>query len=663
MPCIRQLEMLVDPSAETAQPIVVCWVERVHGTRYDCATMAKIRVLNDRLINKIAAGEVVERPASVLKELLENSLDAGATELRIDVEAGGKRLLRVIDDGEGMDADDVLLALERHATSKISDFGDLENVATLGFRGEALPSIAAVSRMVLRSHPARQVEGNEAVVEGGVIKHFRPCAMAPGTLVEVRSLFFNVPARRKFMRSTQTEYAHCQNIASHYALAFPEINLVLRHDGSEQINATPTDSVRERISQVLGAGLLARLIALEASEGDTRLVGFVSEPSLHRANTSMMHFYVNRRAVRDKVLIHAVRSAYEDLLPGKRAPAAFLFLELPAAQVDVNVHPSKTEIRFRRPQFVHELVVSAVRSALSRTQPLTPLQKERAAKAKAVEREAAGSPSSTLESLEKALKRAGDRKAPTIDFRELKTVAPLGRQTAAPRSTPEPVEADKDQEAVATPEVRKEEEVTTQPQERFLGREIDPATISPLGQVKNSYIIASFRGGMLIIDQHAAHERILYEQLLKAAKETPESQGLLHPQVINLNPVQARLLEEHSGLLGSLGFDVEPFGMGSIVLRSLPAAFDTRDAEEILTGIAADLERLGKAPRDALVRELILSASCQGAIKINTPLSREKMVWLLDELFRCEMPMRCPHGRPVVLTFGEEDLRRRFGRS
>jgi DNA mismatch repair protein MutL len=642
---------------------------------YSCGAiispMAKIRVLDEVLINKIAAGEVVERPAAALKELLENSLDAGARELLVDLEGGGARLIRVTDDGEGMAGDDMLLALERHATSKIHSMEDLEAVGSLGFRGEALPAVAAVSRLTLRSRPRGAAEGREVTVEGGVVKGVRPAAMAEGTVVEVRSLFYNVPARRKFLRTSQTEFGHCYNVVNQYALAFPECTLRLRHDGAEQINAVPTESLRDRVAHLLGADLLRRLVAAEGRDGQVGLVGFVSEPSLHRSDTSMLHFFVNRRAVRDKVLFNALRTAYEDLLPKRRSPVAFLFLELPARSVDVNVHPAKTEIRFRNPSQVHELVVRTVRRALAIEKPLTPLTP-----APGPGRERAGARAGTLESLDKALKKGERTRPERIDFRGLREFfpprdgpqvrtqpqTPQEKLTPAKPFSPSDAETQLDRTTPA-PESEVRAEPDSTPPERFRAREIDPDSLILLGQVRSSYIVAAFEGGLLIIDQHAAHERVLFESLQKNLAGVPDAQRLLHPLVIHLTPAHARALESRAEALAELGFEVEPFGPGSVALRCLPAALAAEEAEEIIAGMAADLERLGGVDATRLHRELILSASCHGAIKVNTPLGREKMRRLLDDLFACEMPMRCPHGRPVVLTIGEEELRKRFGRS
>lgn len=634
--------------------------------------MAKIRVLNERIINKIAAGEVVERPASALKEMLENSFDAGAGELRIELEAGGKQLIRVIDDGEGMDADDILLALERHATSKIKSFEDLEEVASLGFRGEAIPSIAAVSKMTLRSRRKDQPEGREAIIDGGVIKRVSPVAMAPGTSVEVRALFFNVPARKKFLRSTATEYAHCQNVITHYALAFPEVTIRLRHNGREIIAAPPVESTRDRISALLGNNLLERMIPFEGREGPCSIMGYVSEPSLNRSDTSMLNFFVNRRAIRDRLLIHAVRAAYEDLLPKARTPVAFLFLEMPPRDVDVNVHPSKTEVRFKQSSLIHDLVVNSIRTALSGSKPLATASRSgehrfrTSARIPSSSDEGEEASSRAMESLQKSLDKRGQTER--IRFGEIHH----SRANADNSNAIETTEAGSSVESLAQDDgvapsdsfIQGRHVGQQQQPEHFGAAKINPESVLPLGQIKNSYIVALFDGGLLLIDQHAAHERILFEQLQRSTLSRPLHQMLLHPVIVDLPPTQARLVEENLEELSALGFDVEPFGPGSIALRSLPASLEINRAEEIFVLIASDLERVGKAVgKEKLIKELVVSASCHGAIKVNTPLSKQKMQWLLDSLFSCEMPMRCPHGRPVVLTIGEDELRYRFGRS
>ena len=504
--------------------------------------MAKIRVLDERLINKIAAGEVVERPASALKEIMENALDAGATELRVELEAGGKRLIRVIDNGEGMDADDLLLALERHATSKIRDFDDLEEVASLGFRGEAIPSIAAVSRMTIRSRRADRSEGNEAIVEGGVIRSVKPTPMAPGTTVEIRGLFYNVPARRKFLRTTPTEFAHCQNVVSHYALGFPEVNIRMLHNGRELITAPPTESVRDRIAMLMGENLLEHIVPFEGRDEDYSILGFISEPSFTRADTSMLHFFVNRRVVRDKLMIHAVRSSFEDLLPKGRTPVAFLFLEIPPREVDVNVHPSKTEVRFRLSNRVHSLINRSIRAALSGSQPLTTMAPAEQRKARIYrlhrddgERtEASGSSNFQLrpDHQEKSFRINFSEMATTEEERKQRLEAEIG----APSETAPPQTSDSPVARFAKPGL---DGRFARPSS-FALSQLDGDSVVPLGQIKNSYIVATFPGGLLLIDQHAAHERVLFEQLQRAATGTPNTQYLLHPAVIDLPPARAR---------------------------------------------------------------------------------------------------------------------------
>lgn len=623
--------------------------------------MAKIRVLNERLINKIAAGEVVERPASALKEMLENSLDAGARELRIELEAGGKQLIRIVDDGEGMDPDDILLALERHATSKIREFEDLEAVGTLGFRGEAIPSIAAVSRMTLRSRRAELPEGREVVIEGGVIRAVNPVAMAPGTAIEVRSLFFNVPARRKFLRATATEFAQCQNVISHYAMAFPEIALRVRHNGQELIVAPPAESTRDRIAMLLGTNILQRLLPFEGREGEYGVMGFVGDPSFTRPDTAMLHFFVNRRVVRDKVLIHAIRAAFDDLLPKGRTPVAFIFLDMPAPDVDVNVHPSKTEVRFKFSDLVHELVVRTIRATLTGHKPLATLSLDDQHRPRRWQQHRGAAVDAAEQTREKE---------PATEHPRTARFEYLLKPSAMPMPTPDRSKPTGDRSVPSLPPTDTvdlfavpgaEERYAA---ERVAAAAIDPLTVVPLGQVKNSYIVATYGGGLLLIDQHAAHERVLFEQLQRAARGRPFSQMLLHPVIVDLPPAQARLSEAHAAELAALGFEVEPFGPGSVALRSLPADLEPERAEEIFVHMAIDLERVGAvATRERMVREMVVSASCHGAIKVNTPLDTEKMRWLIERLFACDMPMRCPHGRPVVLTLSEPELRQRFGRS
>lgn len=623
--------------------------------------MARIRVLSEKLINKIAAGEVVERPASALKEIIENAIDAGADQVRVDLESGGKRLIRVVDNGHGMSPDDLLLAVERHATSKITGIEDLESVSTLGFRGEAVPSIAAVSKMLIKSRSADQPDGRQIIIEGGVIRGVSPLARAVGTSVEVRALFYNVPARRKFLKTNNTEFAHCLNVVTHYALAFPEKNFRVTHNGLEVLNAPPTESTRDRIATLLGSQTLDHLLEFEAEEGGYSILGFTSAPSLSRADTSMLNFFVNRRIIKDKLLIHAVRASYEDLLPKGRTPVVYLLMTMPNGEVDVNVHPSKTEVRFKDSSRVHSLVVNTLKDALARFKPGTPFSGGKGLREK--ER-----PSGRQAPKEYTLRQPepGNRRI-TFDSRSFASDISRMKNVESAARAPESAAGQKDQDSSDSSfdSLFAKENVSTRenPSVLRLG-EIHPEDVRALGQIKNSYIVASHPEALLIIDQHAAHERILFEHLQQFAQGQPLSQRLLHPLIVDLTPARTALMEDHREELLALGFDLERFGPASIRMHSVPETINLDFGPEIIELMAADLEKMGKAGhKELLIKEMIVSAACHGAIKINQPLNQEKMTWLIDNLFSCRMPMRCPHGRPVVLTFDDNELRQRFGRS
>jgi DNA mismatch repair protein MutL len=629
--------------------------------------MPRIRVLNERLINKIAAGEVVERPASALKEIIENSLDAGAGMVRVELESGGKRLLRVVDDGHGMSPDDILLAVERHATSKITEMEDLEAVGTLGFRGEAIPSLAAVSKMQIKSRSAENPDGRQLIIEGGVIRNVTPIAMAVGTTIEVRGLFYNVPARRKFLKTTQTEFAHCQNVITHYALAFPEKNFSLKHNGLEVMNAPPVESTRDRIATLLGTSTLEQLLEFQAEDGPYSLIGFTSSPGLSRSDTSMLNFFVNRRVIKDKLMIHAVRAAYEDLLPKGRTPVVYLMLNMPPRDVDVNVHPSKTEVRFKDSSRIHSLIVNTLKDALAQFKPTTPFSGSRGVRSSeqgARREEASGQPLQESEQEHRSHRFTFDSKEFSRDISRLQTGREgAGKETESlsgkEAASPSPAPVLKSETTYASDTVKP----SAMPKVLRFG-EIHPEDVVPLGQVRNSYIVAKHPEALLIIDQHAAHERILFEQLQRFAMDRPVAQRLLHPVVVDLTPARAALVEEHTDELAILGFDIDSFGPASVALRAMPESLSIEHAEEIVELMASDLERMGKlGHREKLIKEMIVSASCHGAIKINQPLNTEKMRWLIDQLFACNMPMRCPHGRPVVLTFDDNELKQRFGRS
>jgi DNA mismatch repair protein MutL len=633
--------------------------------------MGRIRVLSDNVANKIAAGEVVERPASVVKELLENSLDAGATEFRLDVEAGGRRLIRLADNGSGMMRDDALLAFERHATSKLSDVKDLLSIATLGFRGEALPSIASVSRLLLETRAPEETVGTVVEIAGGKILRVDDAALAGGTIITVRDLFYNVPARKKFLRSEPTEIAHVASLMTHYSLAHPGKSFLLRHNNSDLLDVSPVATLRERVFQVFGSKTLedlldlgdhARDLPLPADDKDGasrhfRLRGFVSGPHVQRLNRNSIYLFVNGRLIRDRLLLHAISAAYHNLMPPACYPFALLFLDCDAEEVDVNVHPSKTEVRFHHGSLIHDFVRDTIRVVLMAQRPVSSIPSPAQPAAglpyseytQRMESMGFGAPALPLEgapilvehpsALPEFILHGSPPPAPRFEFTDM----PPAQKLAIP-DTHGPLFPD-----------------ATLPEPESLDALRD---LRPLGQIHDSFIIAAGRDGLWIIDQHVAHERILFEQVLAArSRNAVETQGLLMPLVISLTPAQqleyARIAEE----LNALGFDTEPFGNRTIAVKSAPAGLAAGDLEKVVFEILEIAEReLRKASVDELRRAMAASIACRAAIKINMRLEPAKMDWLLRALAQTSSPMSCPHGRPIALRYATRDILRSFHR-
>jgi DNA mismatch repair protein MutL len=619
--------------------------------------MSRIRVLPEILANKIAAGEIVERPASVVKELLENSLDAGAQSVHLSIEAGGKKRIVVRDDGEGMTQDDAILAFEHHATSKLRSVEDLAAIATLGFRGEALPSIASISRLTLKTRHRSEAEttpGTEVEIHGGTMRSVRAISWDRGTEVAVRDLFFNVPARRKFLRAHDTELGHITRLVTQYALARPEIRFSLESEGRKLIDVVPVPSVRSRAYQLFGDTFLQHLVEIEGRAGDAAIHGFASQPHEQRTNPYSQFFYVNRRTVRDKVLTSAVRQAYVNSMPASAYPVILLFVELPYDQIDVNVHPSKTEVRFRDQSLVHNLVRDSIGRAL-----------------------------------------VGSRSIPVYEHRSMESLPPLpgtpgagaalaGNPGAADANrfdfTPPAAAPDPFQHAFHYPlrqvspgpsvpltdhhamRMRPDLLLSTSREE-----EAGPFPVSGLrilGQIKESYIIACDADGLLLIDQHVAHERVLYEKIALAMnRNAVEIQGLLVPVTIELAPHQMALFERAIPELNRNGFQVEHFGGATVLVRSVPAIAHDLDCEKLLSEILEGLELEERTLDVDRIRDRIaVSMACRAAIKVNMPLTMEKMQWLLDELSRTRIPTNCPHGRPIILRFSLYEIERNFGR-
>ena len=633
--------------------------------------LGRIRVLSDVVANKIAAGEVVERPASVVKELLENSLDAGASRIRIDAEAGGRRLLRVTDDGCGMLRDDALLAFERHATSKLSDVHDLLSISTLGFRGEALPSIASVSRLTLETRSADETTGTTVEIAGGKILRCDESALATGTVITVRDLFFNVPARKKFLRTEQTELAHIASLATHYSLAYPAKAFELRHNGGELLSVTAVSALRDRVFQVFGSqtveelidlGFTEREFASDDEDGSPRrsyvLRGFVSRPQVQKLNRNSIYLFVNGRLIRDRLLLHALSAAYHQIIPPNAYPFALLFLDCSAEEVDVNVHPSKTEVRFRRGSFVHDFVREAIKDALNAARPVSSLPLP------ASPQQGAQLPYSEFsQRIEDADYQPGA--LPEIQSRQAQVYTPPPRLDFGPPPPSPPAPA-----ALLQPGSR----VRLLPDTHGPlppGLVSEPAAsldalrdLRPLGQLHNSFIIAAAADSLWIIDQHVAHERILFEKVLRQmARGEVERQSLLMPILLELDAAQQIECERIAADLEAVGFEIEPFGPRTIAVKSAPADVSVAEVERVVLEILeiADQEMRQTSVND-IRHDMAASIACRAAIKINNPLDLQRMQWLLNELAATQFPMSCPHGRPIALRYATREILKGFHR-
>ena len=661
--------------------------------------MSRIRILAENVANKIAAGEVVERPASVVKELLENALDAGAHSIRIETESGGKRLIRVIDDGCGMNHDDSLLAFERHATSKLRTADDLLSIATLGFRGEALPTIAAISRLVLETRVPEDEQGTRIEFAGGKLISVKPAGVPAGTSISVADIFYCVPARRKFLKSETTELGHIASLVTHYALAHPDRQFLLKTPTQEILNCAPVEKLSERVYQIFGRQALDELMEIPPTEGPVRsaitepaiepeeraatlrVSGFASRPEVQRTNRNGIYIFVNRRLVRDRLLLHAIGEAYRNIMPPGVFPVVLLFLDLPYEEVDVNVHPAKIEVRFRHPQFIHDFTRDALRLALSNARPIPGFPAARAAAAGHSET-GASSPSATSVASMQGYAPMPDsssnafpgppRAEIPMAFAASAGVAEGFEPSGAPdRPFPQRLQFGADggphfpststDSLAASPQA---DEVAPSAAPGTLPRPEQILDLKPLGQVNSSFIVAVNGEGLWIIDQHVAHERVLFEQHLRARREGElGGQRMLVPLIVELNPRQLVIFEQIGEELRANGFEAELMGLRSVAIQAAPAGVTSGDAEkllyEILDGIARENQAISI---DSLQAKIAASTSCHAAIKVNTPLDNTKMEWLLGELAKTEYPMSCPHGRPVVLRYSVREIERAFKR-
>jgi len=668
--------------------------------------MGRIHVLPEHVANKIAAGEVVERPASVVKELLENALDAGSTRIKIQIEAGGKKLIQITDDGCGMVRDDALLAFERHATSKIKNAEDLLNISTLGFRGEALPSIASVCRFRMETRAPDQDSGTIVELTGGKIFRVEEAGLPAGTSITIRDLFFNTPARKKFLKAESTELSHIASLVTHYALAHPDKHFELHAATNALLVAPPVASYSDRVYQIFGKDILDQLISVaadvplariglpqpppwrrkeqeenedgvaSADPGSLRLHGFISKPEIQKLNRNSIYTFVNGRLIRDRLIQHAITEAYRNILPPTVFPVVLLFIEMPNAEVDVNVHPSKTEVRFRQQTVMHDFLRDSVRAGLMKARPVPQFVTE-------IRAHPTASPSLTP-----GARATAEGGGPLTNF-----YGAAVPDSFAPQAPPQPVIAERFHFSDGiTVEANAALAVARFPQHGFggqyqtfgadrcappladdaLSEEFEPAgdvtpvlaSLKPLGQLRESFILAVNHDGLWIIDQHCAHERVLFEKVSRQrTRQQVESQRMLMPIVIELTPAQQAIFTEISDELQKNGFEAEPFGARSIAVKIAPAGVEAAEVESMLHELLDQFSHEEQSLNLEQIRgRIAASIACHAAIKVNMPLENNKMEWLLTELAKAECPMSCPHGRPVVLRYSMKDIQRAFKR-
>lgn len=701
--------------------------------------MGRIRVLSDQVANQIAAGEVVDRPASVVKELLENSLDAGANRIRVEVEAGGRKLIRIDDDGCGMNRDDALLAFERHATSKLRTADDLLSIVTLGFRGEALPSIASVARVVLETSDGTVANGTRIEIGGGKIRHVEDAALPRGTSITVADLFFNTPARRKFLRAESTELSHVTALVTHYALAHPEKHFELVSASHTLVCAPPVGRTAERVYQIFGKDTLSQLLPVaselplaraglpepppwrrdaeqaEHEPGFVRLSGFYSKPELQKLNRNSIYVFVNKRLIRDRLIVHAIAEAYRNVIPPTSFPVMLLFLELPAQEVDVNVHPAKTEVRFRQQNLIHDFVRDSLRTALIKARPAAEFGASGAAPTASPSLMPLGitplpgspdRPTSVLPQIEESdpVTSAFDAEPFQLTPRlpqETTGNLPFGADSAAGDAGRAPVawgeslirvlSADQGKPAngsfdgalghggIAGLEGCSPGTDGQRPAATARATELAEAerasrnlnhlsNLRPLGQLRESFILAAGDDGLWIIDQHVAHERVLFEKILRDRRvERVQRQRLLMPVLVELKPWQMVIFAQIAEELEKNGFDVEPFGPQTLAVKSAPVGLEGAALERMLN---ETIEQAGNVEREAVRNEdlatlslrVAASIACHSAIKVNTALDPVRIEWLLLELAKTEHPTSCPHGRPIALLYSWKEIQRAFHR-
>jgi DNA mismatch repair protein MutL len=692
--------------------------------------MGLIRILSDKVANQIAAGEVVDRPASVVKELLENSLDAGAARIRVEVEGGGRKLIRISDDGHGMNRDDALLAFERHATSKLRTADDLLSIATLGFRGEALPSIASVARVTLETSTGEEAAGTRLEIAGGKILLVEDAALPRGTTIAVSDLFFNTPARRKFLRAEATELAHVTALVTHYALAHPEKHFELAAASHTIVSAPPVARTAERIYQIFGKETLGQLLPVAAEmpleraglpepppwrrnpedtprqPGSLRLTGFYSKPELQKLNRNSIYIFINKRLIRDRLLLHAITEAYRNVIPPTSFPVVLLFLEMPAEEVDVNVHPAKTAVRFRQQTLVHDFVRDSLRTALIKARPaagfLAALDSQPSASPSLMPPATSplpGAPDGVLTAPPDSDSSVAATPHADAEAFQLTSKAPSpqpgslpftgGALEAAPGQNVQSLSQEAWREAAAAlvqssspnpggcnPSLNGSAAygggaaavaalVEAEQAAANLNR---LGSLKPLGQLRESFILAAGDDGLWIIDQHVAHERVLFEKILRERHvEQVQRQRLLMPLLVELRPEQMVVFARIADELENNGFEVEPFGPQTLAVKAAPVGLEGGELErtlaEVIDQSAADSDEFQRNEQLTKLRTRIAaSIACHSAIKVNTALDPKRIEWLLLELAKTSHPTSCPHGRPIALLYSWKEIQRAFHR-
>ncbi len=597
---------------------------------------ARIVVLNEDTANKIAAGEVVERPASIVKELVENSIDAGASDIRVELKKGGCESIAVIDNGSGIEYEDVPLVFERHATSKIHHFEDIYQVASFGFRGEAMPSIASVARVEMITRRPHDLAGTRAVIERGIIKEIAPAGSPAGTQIHITKIFENVPARRKFLKTESTEQGLCLDAIARLALAHPEISFKVIANGREVLAAPEAKDIADRITFVMGADFADHCLNVDTEKGGVKLSGFISRPQFTRSNSKNIFLFVNKRFVRDNSITHAVLTAYRQIIEARRYPSAVLFLEIPGAEVDVNVHPAKMEVRFKDSRSVYDLVSRTIAEGLSVPDNVAD----------------AGF----------AYRLTPREKTPNFNFPRHHESLPQGLSGQYSRQNL--------QRAITSDLLSRLPGESTGVRENSLSggyihqnEQITFENLQYIGQFAGTYLIFTGDDKFILIDQHAAHERIIFEKLKKSSDEKIISQPLLLPEVVSLSPGQVTILSGNTALLSQIGLEIEIFGRDAVVVKALPAILSQTQPGEIITDIADQLADQIKLPDLQEKKEKIsASLACRAAIKANAALTAEEVITLCRDLEATPFNATCPHGRPIIIKFSLGEIERMFKR-